>query len=46
LIVSLPYTVSKKFQRRLIMRGTIQGPKIAVRGKEVFVGIDVHKESW
>jgi transposase len=23
-----------------------QGGKIAVRGKEVFVGIDVHKESW
>jgi hypothetical protein len=22
------------------------GEKIAVRGKEVFVGIDVHKESW
>ena len=23
-----------------------QGKKMAVRGKEVFVGIDVHKESW
>lgn len=28
------------------MRGRNQGEKIAVRGKEVFVGIDVHKESW
>jgi transposase len=23
-----------------------QGKKMAVRGKEVFVGIDVHKERW
>jgi len=23
-----------------------QREKVAVRGKEVFVGIDVHKESW
>jgi transposase len=28
------------------MRGRNQREKIAVRGKEVFVGIDVHKESW
>ena len=28
------------------MRGRNQNEKIAVRGKEVFVGIDVHKESW
>ena len=28
------------------MKGRNQGEKIAVRGKEVFVGIDVHKESW
>ena len=28
------------------MRGSNPGEKIAVRGKEVFVGIDVHKESW
>ncbi len=28
------------------MRGSNQGQKVAVRGKEVFVGIDVHKESW
>jgi len=28
------------------MRGKHQGREIAVRGKEVFVGIDVHKESW
>ena len=28
------------------MRGRSQGKGIAVRGKEVFVGIDVHKESW
>jgi len=28
------------------MRGRDQGKRIAVRGKEVFVGIDVHKESW
>jgi transposase len=46
LIVSLPYTVPIKFKRRLTMRGRNQGRKIAVRGKEVFVGIDVHKESW
>ena len=28
------------------MRRSNLGEKIAVRGKEVFVGIDVHKESW
>ncbi|MGD0625351.1 MAG: IS110 family transposase [Thermodesulfobacteriota bacterium] len=28
------------------MRGRNQDEKNAVRGKEVFVGIDVHKESW
>ena len=28
------------------MRERNQGKRIAVRGKEVFVGIDVHKESW
>ena len=28
------------------MRGRNQNEKNAVRGKEVFVGIDVHKESW
>jgi transposase len=33
-------------RRRLTMRVKNQGEKIAVRGKEVFVGIDVHKESW
>ena len=28
------------------MRGKNQSKQIAVREKEVFVGIDVHKESW
>jgi transposase len=28
------------------MRGSNQREKMVVRGKEVFVGIDVHKESW
>jgi len=28
------------------MREKNQSKEIAVRGKEVFVGIDVHKESW
>ncbi len=28
------------------MRGRNQGKRNAVKGKEVFVGIDVHKESW
>ena len=28
------------------MRGRNQNEKNAVRGKEVFVWIDVHKESW
>jgi hypothetical protein len=45
LIVSLPYTVSIKFQRGLTMRGRNEGEESVVRGKEVFVGIDVHKES-
>ena len=28
------------------MKGQIQNKKVLVRGKEVFIGIDVHKESW
>jgi transposase len=28
------------------MKGRNQGRRIALRGQEVFVGIDVHKESW
>ncbi len=28
------------------MKGTLQSETMAIRGKEVFVGIDVHKESW
>ena len=28
------------------MRGKNESQEISVRGKEVFVGIDVHKESW
>ena len=28
------------------MRERSQGKRIAVQGKEVFIGIDVHKESW
>jgi len=28
------------------MKGQIQNKKILVRGKEVFIGVDVHKESW
>jgi hypothetical protein len=27
------------------MKGQIQNKKVLVRGKEVFIGIDVHKES-
>jgi hypothetical protein len=45
LIVSLTYTVPIKFKRRLTKRGKNQGKEILIRGKEVFVGIDVHKES-
>jgi transposase len=46
LIVSLRYIVVIKFKRRLAMGERNPGKKIAVRGREVFVGIDVHKESW
>ena len=28
------------------MSGRNQAKKVAVRGQEVYVGIDVHKESW
>lgn len=28
------------------MKGQIQNKKVLVRGKEVFIGVDVHKESW
>lgn len=28
------------------MKGELQDKKVLVRGKEVFVGVDVHKESW
>jgi transposase len=28
------------------MKGEVQNKKILVRGKEVFIGVDVHKESW
>jgi len=28
------------------MKGESQNKKVLVRGKEVFVGVDVHKESW
>jgi hypothetical protein len=28
------------------MEGEIQNKEVLVRGKEVFVGVDVHKESW
>ncbi len=28
------------------MRGRNQGKRNAVKGKDFFVGIDVHKESW
>jgi len=27
------------------MKGQIQNKKVLVRGKEVFIGVDVHKES-
>jgi transposase len=28
------------------MKGEFQNKKVLVRGKEVFIGVDVHKESW
>jgi hypothetical protein len=28
------------------MRGEYQNRKVWARGKEVFIGVDVHKESW
>jgi len=28
------------------MEGELQNKKVLVRGKEVFIGVDVHKESW
>jgi hypothetical protein len=28
------------------MKGEFQSSKVLVRGKEVFIGVDVHKESW
>ncbi len=28
------------------MKGELQNSKVLVRGKEVFIGVDVHKESW
>ena len=28
------------------MKGEIRNEKVSVRGKEVFIGVDVHKESW
>ena len=28
------------------MKGELQDKKVLVRGKEVFIGVDVHKESW
>ena len=28
------------------MKGEVQNRKVLVRGKEVFIGVDVHKESW
>jgi len=28
------------------MKGEVQEKKVLVRGKEVFIGVDVHKESW
>jgi len=44
LIVSFPYTVVIKFKRRLTIRARNKGAKIVVREREVFVGIDVHRE--
>jgi hypothetical protein len=28
------------------MKGELQKRRILGRGKEVFIGVDVHKESW
>ena len=28
------------------MKGELQGKKVLVRSKEIFIGVDVHKESW
>jgi hypothetical protein len=28
------------------MKGELQNKKVLVRGTEVFMGVDVHKESW
>jgi hypothetical protein len=28
------------------MKGEFQNKKVLVRGKEVFIGVDVHKEGW
>ena len=28
------------------MKGELRNKKVLVRGKEVFIGVDVHKESW
>ncbi|MGA2519062.1 MAG: hypothetical protein ABSG44_21285 [Thermodesulfobacteriota bacterium] len=28
------------------MKGEFQNSEVLVRGKEVFIGVDVHKESW
>ena len=28
------------------MKGEVQNKKVLVRDKEVFIGVDVHKESW
>ena len=28
------------------MRGEFENKNVLVRGKEVFIGVDVHKESW
>jgi len=28
------------------MKGKVQDKKVLVRSKEIFIGVDVHKESW
>jgi hypothetical protein len=28
------------------LKGEVQNKKVLVRGKEVFIGVYVHKESW
>ena len=28
------------------MKGELQNKQVLCRGKEVFIGVDVHKESW